>query len=302
MAKETEPKVIKRRGIVTAQAVNRKKFSHQDAKPCGLFLAHLEEINIQDVDFSENNAGAPSFSGLKVPRISFVFCTNEENPSDRKYYTHSFLAVESTVKTAPGGDNAYQVDTILSYFNHLIDVYYCKGVSIAEKLTPEQQEKLTLPIEDYDYDKNEYLLVEPEDVIKGWKQLFENVKEFMETGNDGKPVYKNKDGKSYPVWLKLLRYIKTGKGKNKKWNEVNNGELGLPRFVGEGVIELFRAQTPPSMRINYITERLEPMVIQEDKPTTKMPVVPGGVSVETPGSFAGEAPFPADMNNYEDPF
>ena len=303
MSKETTTNV-QRRGIASARGAGRKRFSHQDSKANGLFIAHLDDIKVEDVEFGEEVQGTPSFAGIKVPKITFTFASNEENPVNRRYVDFQLMAVESNVETAnPKGKNAWQVTSILDWFNHIIEVYYCKGVNIVDKLTPEWIKKLELDLTDFDYEKNEYIVVEPEVVVEAWRKLFLNFVEFMNTGNDGKPIYKNKDGVSYPIWLKLLRYNKSGRGKNAKWRALADGELAVPRFVAGGVIELYKAGQAAFMRLNPISERIEPMKLEEPKAPTAMPGMPtGGIMVDPYNSGASEMPFPDGLEQYEEAF
>ena len=44
--------VVARRGIATARGTQRLKFSHSDAKSNGLFIAHLESVDVSTIKIS----------------------------------------------------------------------------------------------------------------------------------------------------------------------------------------------------------------------------------------------------------
>ena len=96
----TQAKVI-RRGISTARGTTRLKFSDSDAKPNGLFLAHLESVDFSMIKIGEETTGMPSFNGLEIPRLRFLFTSNEPDEAKRKYVTLQFTAVESNADTIP---------------------------------------------------------------------------------------------------------------------------------------------------------------------------------------------------------
>ena len=63
---------VARRGIATARGTQRLKFSHSDAKSNGLFIAHLESVDVTKVKIGEDTTGLVSFNGLEIPRIRFT--------------------------------------------------------------------------------------------------------------------------------------------------------------------------------------------------------------------------------------
>lgn len=256
---------IVRRGIASARGTQRLKFSHELAKPNGLFLAHLDSIVVSSILIGEDKTGLPSFNGVEIPRIAITFASNEPEAAKRHYVTLSFTAVESNVDTIPGGKKEWQVNAILDWFKHILNVYVLKG----REFTDEESEALSLSYVDFD-ENGEYVPVAVEDVVAGWKTLFENFANMMTTGRDGKPVYRTLDGKDIPVWIKLIRYTKTPK---KGWQPVANGELSFPTFVGEGCVEIFSQQTTPAIRLDSIKEAIRPMNIESKQPKT--PTIPG---------------------------
>lgn len=268
-----EVKKVSRRGIGSARGTTRLKFNNEQAKANGLFHAHLDSVVVSMIQIGEDKTGMPSFNGLEIPKIVLTFASNEEDVNKRHYITLQFTAVESTANTIPGGSEEWKVNSIFDWFKHILNVYVLKG----RELTDEEAEALSLPFEDFD-EQGEYISVEPETVIAGWKTLFENFENIMNRGRDGQPYYKTKDNKNITVWIKLLRFVKS---KKKNWQPVNNGDLAFPSFVGEGCIEIYKANTPASIRVDVVRETIVPMQIEKPKtpnmPTPNMGM--GGVPV-----------------------
>lgn len=291
-------KKVNRRGVAAARGTTRLKFSHEQAKQNGLFIGHLESVAVSMIQIGEDKTGMPSFNGLEIPKIVLTFASNDPEVSKRNYVSLQFTAVESNANTIPGGKDEWKVNTVFDWFKHILNVYVLKG----RELTEDEANALTLSFEDFD-EQGEYVPVEPEDVIAGWKTLFENFENIINRGRDGQPYYKSKDGKYIPVWIKLLRYIKTGK---KGWQPINNGDLAFPSFVGEGCIEVYKQNTPPSIRVDSVKEAIIPMNVEKAKapnmPTPGMGGVAapamGGVPVVDPmvgaGNFNGIATEAAD--------
>lgn len=280
---DTEPKKVNRRGISSARGTTRLKFTHQSAKANGLFLAHLENVEVRTITIGEDKTGMPSFNGLEIPKIVFTFASNEEDVNKRQYVTLQFTAVESNADTIPGGKGEWKVNTVFDWFKHILNVYVLRG----RELTDEEASALSLDFEDFNND-GEYVPVEPETVIAGWKTLFENFENIINRGRDGQPYYKSKDGKPIAIWLKLVRYIKA---KN-TWKAVTNGDLAIPTFVGEGCIEIFKQNVAPSIRIDVLREDIKPRNIETAKtPNMPTPGMPGGMMGGVPVQDIAGDPF-----------
>lgn len=260
-AQAAAPKV--RRGIATARGTQRLKFTHELAKPNGLFMGHLEAVAVSKINIGESSTGMPSFNGCEIPRLTLTFATNEPEADKRHYATLSFTAVESNVDTIPGGKSDWTVNRIFDYMKHILNVYVLKG----RELTEEETNALSLSFDDFD-ENGIYVPVAVETVIAAYTTLFENFAAMINTAKDGKPTYLDKDGKFIPVWIKLLRYVKNKKG----WNAISNGDLAFPTFVGEGVIEIWKTNTPASIRVDVIKECITP---KEETKEAKTPTVPG---------------------------
>lgn len=269
---EGQVKKVNRRGIGTARGTTRLKFSHEQANRNGLFIGHLDSVVVSMIQIGDDKTGMPSFNGLEIPKLTITFASNEEDANKRHYQTLTFTAVESNANTIPGGKEEWKVNSVFDWLKHIFNVYVLKG----RDLTDDEAAALSLSFEDFD-EQGEYVSIEPENVIAGWKTLFENFENIMNRGRDGQPYYKSKDGKNIAVWLKMLRYIKTNK---KGWNPINNGDLSFPSFVGEGCIEIYKQNTPPSIRVDSVKEAIIPMNIEKPKQPNML----------APGMAAGMAP------------
>lgn len=273
MSKETvnqetpieEVKKVSRRGLGSARGTTHLKFGNDQAKPNGLFLGHLEEVKYSTITIGEDKTGMPSFNGFEIPKLTLTFASNEEDPNKRHYVSKTFTAVESNVNTIPGGKEEWKVNSVFDWLKHVLNVYYLKG----RELTDEEVTALSLTFEDFD-EQGEYVSVDTEVVINAWKVLFENFENIMNRGKDGKPVYHDKNNKFIPVWLKLLRYVKS----RKSWTPINNGDLSLPQFVGEGCIEIYQQNAIPSIKIDLVKETILIMNVEKPK-TPNMPAVGG---------------------------
>lgn len=273
MSKETvnqetpieEVKKVSRRGLGSARGTARLKFGNDQAKPNGLFLGHLEEVKYSTITIGEDKTVMPSFNGFEIPKLTLTFASNEEDPNKRHYISKTFTAVESNVNTIPGGKEEWKVNSVFDWLKHVLNVYYLKG----RELTDEEATALSLTFEDFD-EQGEYVSVDTEIVINAWKVLFENFENIMNRGKNGKPVYHDKNNKFIPVWLKLLRYVKS----RKSWTPINNGDLSLPQFVGEGCIEIYQQNAIPSIKIDLVKETILIMNVEKPK-TPNMPAVGG---------------------------
>lgn len=275
MSKETvnqetpieEVKKVSHRGLGSARGTARLKFGNDQAKPNGLFLGHLEEVKYSTITIGEDKTGMPSFNGFEIPKLTLTFASNEEDPNKRHYVSKTFTAVESNVNTIPGGKEEWKVNSVFDWLKHVLNVYYLKG----RELTDEEATALSLTFEDFD-EQGEYVSVDTEIVINAWKVLFENFENIMNRGKDGKPVYHDKNNKFIPVWLKLLRYVKS----RKSWTPINNGDLSLPQFVGEGCIEIYQQNAIPSIKIDLVKETI--LIMNVEKPKTPNMSAVGGMA------------------------
>lgn len=281
-AEESGAKKVVRRGIAAARGTTRLKFNHNLAKPNGLFIAHLDNVEIRNISIGEDKTGMPSFNGMELPKLVFTFASNEEDVNKRHYVTLEFMPVESNAETIPGGKNEWRVNSVFDWLKHILNVFVLKG----RELNEEEEAALSLSYIDFDEDGN-YSPVEAEEVVAAWRTLFENFENIMNRGKEGQPYYKDKNNKNIPIWIKLISSIKTNKG----WKSVNNGALSFPGFVGSGCVERYIANQTPSITLDFIRESIIPKETEKPK-APNMPTAPMGM-----GGMMGGVPIADPMAN-----
>lgn len=293
-----------RRGVSNeTRATTALKFHEKDAAQNGLFVGQLKDVSVDYRTISSDTKGLASFAGMSIPRLVFHFTSNHSNEAEQRNVYQTLLPVESNIDTIPGGKNEWQVNNVLAWIKHVLDVFYLKG----RQLTEQEEEALEIPFVDYD-DAGEYVSVEPETVIAGYGAVFmaaanmlngtysDNTKEAT-----GKPCYKDANGAPIKIWMKLLRCKRTKDG----WRNVSNGDLSFDPFIGEGVIELHKTNMPPTiLKLDLAKESITPKNVNK-QPTIGTPGtnIMGGMMVGnvptanndfTNGAFAeasGDMPF-----------
>lgn len=269
-AQTTTKKV--RRGVSNkTQAVTQLKFHEKDAAQNGLFVGHLEEVR---VDWS-NSEDSKDFPSMAVPRLTIHFASNHTNASERRHVYQTLFPIPSNVNTIPGGSEEWKVNNVFNWIKHILDVFYLKG----RELTEEEEDALSLPFDDTD-DNGEYVVVDTEDVLAGYRAIFEATASMLNgefnlaDGDTPKPCFKTADGKFVPCWIKLLRHKKR---KNDWINVTQNGDLGFDTFIGNGVVELLKKDMPPTvLRIDHARESITP------KEVKKLPTI-GAPNMSIPG-------------------
>ena len=254
-----------RRGVSNeTQATSKLRFHEKDAAPNRLFMAHLHSVSVA---WSEGGEGK-QFEGEKIPRLVFEFASNTKDATQRRYVDKTLFPVESSVETIPGGDKDWQVNAVLTWIKHILDIYYLNG----RPLTEEEEDALSLPFIDFD-DEGNYVSVDVKEVLSGYAQLFNNVAAIMNgtfnlaDGETPKPCFRDANGAYIRCWIKLLRHIKA-KG---EWKNVSNGDLSFTQFVGTGAIEL-APQANSQPKILSVDESKESITPKEIK---KAPSIPG---------------------------
>ena len=267
----TEQKKKRRRGVTNdTRATSRLKFDERrDVNTSnGLFIGHLDNVEIQWVTIGTEVTGLPQFAGLSIPLLILTFASNHENENERRYCTLRLMPAESNALTIIGGKESWKVDTVTGWLKHVLDTFVFKGRAMTEA----EEDALSLPFEDSD-ENGQYVPVEAEEVIAGWKALFENFVNML--NHDGKPYYRTLDGKYIPIWMKLLRYTK----RKNNWEPVvrgksTMGDLGFSTFVGEGAIELYKeSQEPKILRVDVSKESVRHRETAAARPAT--PGIPG---------------------------
>ena len=267
----------KRRGINNeTRSVAQLKFHESDAAPNHLFIGHIETVSVEWSTKADNN----SFPNMPVPRLNIHFQSDHKDNPRHAYLT--FFPVESSIDTIPGGKDEWKFNNLMGYIKHILEVLYLKG----RQFTPAEEDALCIGFDDTDNEGN-YSPVEPEDVLNAYRVLFDNVSSMLNgtfglaEGETAKPCIKNSNGTPVRLWMKLIRH-KKNKG---EWINVTNGDLAFDSFVGNGVIELFKENTMPVLRLDLVKESITP---QQVKVKAKTPDV-GGIGAT--GNFAPGAGF-----------
>lgn len=272
-----------RRGVSNeTQATSQLRFHEKDAAQNGLFVGHLHSV---EVAWSVN-ADGKQFTGEKVPRLVFEFCSNTKDATQMRHVFHTLFPVESNVNTIPGGTEEWKVNQVMNFIKHMLDVYYLKG----RQLTAEEEDALALPFVDFD-DEGNFVALDVKEVLNGYAQLFNTVADIMNgrynlpDGETPKPCFRDEDGKFIRVWMKLLRHKKV-KGEWK--NVTSNGDLGFDPFIGTGCVEICKGnEMPKIISLDTSKESITP------KDVKKAPTVPGmdmGGSIMAGGPAALGAP------------
>jgi len=265
-----------RRGVSNeTTATSQLRFHEKDAAPNRLFIAHLHDVSVQ----WSVNADGKQFTGERVPRLTFEFCSNTSDTNQMRHVYHSLFPVESNVNTIPDGQEEWKFNQVMNFIKHMLDVYYLKG----RKLTTDEEEALTLPFCDFDDDGN-FVALDVKDILAGYAQLFNNVAAMMNgqfglaEGETAKPCYRDENGRFIKAWIKLLRHKKV-KG---EWKNVGqNGDLAFDPFVGTGVVELWvQGKEPSIISVDDSKESITP------KEVKKTPTIPG-VADMSGGVMAG---------------
>lgn len=255
-AGSAQPVKRSRRGVSNStQAVAQLKFHEKDAAQNGLFVGHLDEVRV-DWSVNEDNK---DFPGTSIPRLTLHFASNHANASERRHVYQTLFPIPSNVNTIPGGSEEWKVNNVFNWIKHILDVFYLKG----RELTEAEENALSLPFDDVD-DNGEYVAVDVEDVIAGYRSLFDNACAMLNGTfgeGTGKACYKTADGKNLPCWLKLLRHKKR---KNDWINVTSNGDLGFDGFIGNGVVELIKKDCPPTvLRLDLAKESITPKEVKK---------------------------------------
>ena len=285
----TETKTVKknRRSISSSARTTILRFHEKDAVATpgpaqGLFIGHLENVEVAWATLAEDTKGLPSFAGKAVPRLVLRFESNQTNLDERRHVSMTFLPVESNVDTIPGGSKAWQVDNIFTWMKNILDIYLLKG----RELTDDEDSALALPFEDFD-ETNNYIPVEADDVIKGYQVVFENFAAMMNgtfsaDGSEatGKKIYFTDKGTMIPLWMKLTRFQKS---KNEWRPTGSNGELAFDAFYRTPLLEIAKSNVAPmKVSLDMSKESITPKEVKKAPSIggqAGMPGMNGGVMV-----------------------
>lgn len=260
----TAPTKKRRRGINNETAgAARKKFHESNAQPNGLFLGYICRVECAYSTMKDEAKGEMAeFAGLAVPRLVITFCSPEAATEDRKYIDQTYFPIPSNPDTCMVGKDSWRTELASRFIKHILDVYYLKG----RNLTEQEEDFLELPLYDADED-GMYISLEKEEVLEAYGKFFGNVAKFLNTANNGIPVFATKQGdKVQPImtWAKLLRSTKNKKG---EWDHLQqSGEFSFPLFIKDGVFEIYHEGKAPNIKVNPINERIQYVEIEKKAP------------------------------------
>lgn len=218
------------------KTVTLKKFKPNAKLNDGLNVGCLVDVVVSTAEIKDDSP-MDSFRGMSIPRLSFIFESRMDAPGVKKStYIHSYLPLEHTpesLQTGEGG-TAWRWDQMSQFIKHLLDVYRDN-----KPLTEEEEKALTV---DFIDEQDGLFIEQPADVVvAAYKKFFDNIALLFKPAD--KAIWLNADGKEKIIWIKLLMSIK---GKL-----INNGEFGIPGYIGEGVVELYIKGVPPNIGIKF---------------------------------------------------
>ena len=242
------------------------KFNPNPAEYDGLCLGGLKEVVFTTSHFKDDQKGDfAEFAGKDVPTLNFVFeGIAAKKGSPAPIYVHSY----KMRPIVPNDNYAWQYDAMFQTIKHLIDVY------TADQFLDAYEDLLVLNI---DLENG----MPYEALEAAWKSFFEGVVIVFNGDGDKLPCIFKTNGEIRLVWMKLLRYNVSSKGKE---SEVNGGDPGFTLFPGEGLIELYDPNFAPTLRINIA--KGESIIPKERK--ANAPSAPAPTTAGTP-STAGTA-------------
>ena len=215
------------------RSASLKKFKANPKINNGLCLGALVDVTVSDAEVKDDS-NMTSFRGLSIPRLNFVFESQMDPVGVKKStYIHSYLAIEHNTENH-SGDGVWRWNQMSQMIKHFLEVYRDYA-----PFTKEEEAKLIVDFEDED-ENGIFKEVEGQVVADAYRKFFENIVSLFKPGD--KAIYFDANGKPKVVWMKLIIDIKS--------KQVNNGDFGFPGYPGEGVIELWKKDIPPSIYIN----------------------------------------------------
>jgi len=217
------------------RSVGLKKFKPSPEIRNGLCIGTLVDVNV-GVAKIKNDSSMETFRNLEIPRLNFVF-ESRLDPEGVKTstYIHSFLAIEHTPESIIDGKDGglWRWNQLSQTIKHLLDVY--------RNNAPFTENELKMLSVDFEDEVDGVFKEQPASiVIAAYTKFFNNIVKLFKPGD--KAIYKDANGKDIIVWMKLLLDI--------KGYFVNNGDFGFSSYPGEGLIEIYHQNIPPSLSIN----------------------------------------------------
>jgi len=207
----------------------------------GLCIGFLSKVVVDTVNIKDNSK-LELYRGMEIPRISFIFEGKVKMGAEVPSYIHSFMPPDVTDEDKFNK----QWDSFAPSVKHFLEEHAKSFGQI--DLTDDQYAMLELadPVDDT-----------PVSIIAVFKDLYDNIKILAE-GGEGKISVEDDKGKVSSKKVKftslirkedveILLHIKLLLYTNGR--EVNRGNPGLPMYVGDGLIELFRENIVPNLCI-----------------------------------------------------
>lgn len=203
-----------------------------------LCLGKLVSVEVVMNEMSATNADGSlktwEFAGKTIPSLVFKYENHKLNANEAD---REFSYRESVIGTQKKDGSEIEVATLKNLYDqmwarikHQHDVYsklpnYAKFSEAVAKAGTALYTNGSNPKKT------------TESTIKAFAEFFTAVAAAFTVGANNKPVYKDAKGESAPVWLKLLADYSTQKF------------LTFPTFVGDGFIELYKANVEPAISI-----------------------------------------------------
>ncbi len=261
-----------------SRTTSLKEFSPNSNHLSGLCAGVITNISVGEADFT--NSKSEFWTGHKVPRLVIQF-QSKFDPDGVKpsYYTESFMPPSWTPDLLPDGKMSFRIGSDESKLGHILEAI--KGPFVDEKAwSDEEMAQLTTDLELATED-GEFIPRDPEEVAEAYKKFYSAIVAIIE--NEGKPLYRDANGKSKAYWLKLLYTV--------KGSPVNNGKVGFPNYADTGFIEEVtyganKTIMAPNIKIQLNKqESIDPDSVKakERKKPNMRGVVMGGANVQDEG-------------------
>ncbi len=178
----------------------------------GLNRATLVSVEVLESEIKEETKW--QFSGMTVPRIVYRF-RSLDLPHRFFNKEYKVLSNEYTEKYTDEIEFSLQQ----TMFDHFVDMH--KAFSECPNYKPLDQKVATIL-------NNQKEEATTEELVKLYKSLFTTMAKAFNEGNNGKPIFEDKDGNGIEIWLKLVSDYKSGLF------------YDVPRFIREGFIEVIQ--------------------------------------------------------------
>ena len=247
----------------TTKTTANKQFTLNIANPNGLCMGTLVAVDVTPMQTIKDTSGWVSFRGLNPFSLNFHFTQiNKDVNEEAGTYTYRINPIDYSAN----GRHDLGENSIVGYIGHFIEVF--TGKTLVENKT-----NFTLvDANGKEISTENGASYKGEDLIAAFKKFFDEVAFFFNGGKDGKAIFADKK-----LWIKLLLYDAKG--------PVNNSNPGFPQYVNDGVIELYKENIKPTIRVKI--EKGE-----DNKPRAKTSVtsqMPGATNMQQPNFLGNPA-------------